>query len=72
MKVTFEELQKVCTSFTNESDYAHVQKHNTSRDAWTALDGIVYNITPYLRFHPGGQKELLRAAGRDGTKLFSE
>jgi cytochrome b involved in lipid metabolism len=37
-----------------------------------ALDGIVYNITPYVRFHPGGGKELLRGAGRDGTKLFSK
>lgn len=42
-----------------------------AHDAWTALDGIVYNITPYLRFHPGGAKEMLRTAGRDGTKLFS-
>lgn len=47
-------------------------QHNTAYDAWMALDGIVYNITPYVRFHPGGGKELLRGAGRDGTKLFSK
>jgi cytochrome b involved in lipid metabolism len=33
---------------------------------------VVYNITPYLKFHPGGVDELMRVAGRDGTKLFSE
>lgn len=29
-------------------------------------------MTPYLPFHPGGEKELMRVAGRDGTKLFCE
>ncbi|KAI0473593.1 hypothetical protein GGR56DRAFT_695979 [Xylariaceae sp. FL0804] len=40
--------------------------------AWTALGGRVYNLTPYLGFHPGGAPELLRAAGRDGTRLFAD
>ncbi|KAL2163629.1 hypothetical protein VTH06DRAFT_5687 [Thermothelomyces fergusii] len=42
------------------------------KDAWTVLGGRVYNITPYLPFHPGGEPELLRGAGRDGTRLFGE
>ncbi|KAK7914214.1 Cytochrome b5 reductase 4 [Apiospora marii] len=42
------------------------------KDAWTALGGRVYNITPYVAFHPGGGPELLRCAGRDGTRLFGE
>jgi cytochrome b involved in lipid metabolism len=48
------------------------QSGRRGKDAWTALGGRVYNITPYLPFHPGGEPELLRAAGRDGTKLFGE
>ena len=44
--------------------------HNKRDDAWAAFNGKVYNITPYLDFHPGGEKELMRVAGRDGTKLF--
>ncbi|KAI4870168.1 hypothetical protein F4820DRAFT_286626 [Hypoxylon rubiginosum] len=48
------------------------QTGRKGKDAWTAMGGRVYNITPYLPFHPGGEPELLRAAGRDGTKLFGE
>ncbi|CAG8583518.1 13191_t:CDS:2, partial [Ambispora leptoticha] len=47
-----------------------LRQHRTENDAWTALNGTIYNITPYLKFHPGGKKELMRCAGRDGTKLF--
>ncbi|KIH91055.1 heme steroid-binding protein domain protein [Sporothrix brasiliensis 5110] len=42
------------------------------RDAWTALGGMVYNISPYLPFHPGGAGELLRCAGKDGNQLFND
>ncbi|KAI5921068.1 hypothetical protein F4810DRAFT_382932 [Camillea tinctor] len=48
------------------------QTGRKGKDAWTALGGRVYNMTPYLPFHPGGEPELLRAAGRDGTRLFGE
>ena len=37
-----------------------------------ALRGKVFNVTPYMNFHPGGVDELLRAAGGDGTKLFDD
>ncbi|KAI8380600.1 cytochrome b5-like heme/steroid binding domain-containing protein [Choanephora cucurbitarum] len=47
-----------------------VRQHRTQEDAWTAIQGKVYNITPYLKFHPGGVKDLMRCAGKDGTKLF--
>jgi cytochrome b involved in lipid metabolism len=51
---------------------SELKKHNTPEDAWSTFYGKVYNITPYLRFHPGGESELMRVAGRDGTRLFGE
>ena len=47
-----------------------LKQHNKKDDAWSAFNGKVYNITHYLPYHPGGEKELMRVAGRDGTKLF--
>jgi cytochrome b involved in lipid metabolism len=41
-------------------------------DAWTSYNGKVYNITPYLPFHPGGKGELMRGAGKDSGQLFLE
>ena len=47
-----------------------LKQHNKRDDAWSAFSGKVYNITPYIDFHPGGARELMRVAGRDGTELF--
>lgn len=47
-----------------------LKQHNKRDDAWSAFNGKVYNVTAYLPFHPGGEKELMRVAGRDGTQLF--
>ncbi|CAG82041.1 YALI0C11627p [Yarrowia lipolytica CLIB122] len=47
-----------------------LKEHRSKEDAWMVLNGKVYNITPYLNFHPGGVPKLMVCAGRDGTSLF--
>ena len=47
-------------------------QHKTREDVWMAIHGKVYNVTHYLPYHPGGVGQLMRAAGRDGSKLFGE
>ncbi|KAI4197537.1 MAG: hypothetical protein LQ350_005852 [Teloschistes chrysophthalmus] len=44
------------------------------KNAWGVWQGKVYNLTPYLKFHPGGVDELMKGAGRDkdGERLFLE
>lgn len=49
-----------------------LSKHNTQDDCWIAVHGKVYNVTPYLDYHPGGVDEMMRSAGKDGTELFNE
>lgn len=47
--------------------------HKAEDDCWMVLRGRrVYNVTPYLHFHPGGVKKLMLCAGRDGTELFEK
>ena len=43
-------------------------------DAWATWQGRVYNVAPYLEYHPGGAKELMKGVGRVGTaeRLFNE
>lgn len=53
-----------------------LRTHNGRKgnNAWGVFQGKVYNLTPYLNFHPGGVGELLRGAGKveEGEKLFKE
>lgn len=42
------------------------------RPAWAAFKGKVYNIGPYMDFHPGGVGELRRGAGKVADGLFEE
>ena len=49
---------------------AEVELHNTVEDAWMVLNGKVYNVTRYVKFHPGGVDYLMQGAGKDATRLF--
>ncbi|VFR03375.1 unnamed protein product [Cuscuta campestris] len=49
-----------------------VKQHQTEGSMWTVLKGSVYNITPYMKFHPGGIDMLMKAVGKDCTPLFNK
>jgi len=49
-----------------------IEKHNTETDAWTVVNGIVYDVTKYLDYHRGGKSKLMMGAGRDCTSLFNK
>ncbi|XP_050894390.1 cytochrome b5 domain-containing protein RLF isoform X3 [Lathyrus oleraceus] len=48
-----------------------VRKHKLEGEMWTVLKGRVYNISPYMKFHPGGVDMLMKTVGKDCTSLFS-
>ncbi|XP_076941047.1 cytochrome b5 domain-containing protein RLF-like [Bidens hawaiensis] len=49
---------------------SEVKQHNTEDSMWTVFKGCVYNITPYMKYHPGGVDMLKKAVGKDCTTLF--
>jgi cytochrome b involved in lipid metabolism len=48
--------------------WEEIKKHNHKNDCWIVIENNVYDITGYLRLHPGGDI-ILDAAGKDGTSL---
>ncbi|GAB2210726.1 hypothetical protein Droror1_Dr00016009 [Drosera rotundifolia] len=51
---------------------SEVKQHQTEGSMWTVLKGRVYNIAPYMKFHPGGVDMLMKAVGKDCTLLFNK
>jgi len=49
---------------------SEIAKHNTSNDCWMIISNGVYDLTTYLRSHPGGYSMILPYCGKDGTQAF--
>eukprot|EP00698_Gefionella_okellyi_P025307 TRINITY_DN922_c0_g2_i1.p1 TRINITY_DN922_c0_g2~~TRINITY_DN922_c0_g2_i1.p1 ORF type:complete len:417 (+),score=91.39 TRINITY_DN922_c0_g2_i1:124-1374(+) len=50
---------------------SEVRQHSTRDDCWMVIRGLVYNVSSYMKYHPGGVGELMRGAGEDATELFN-
>lgn len=50
--------------------WAELAKHNSTKDAWIAIRGRVYNVTEFAALHPGGDI-IFTAAGNDATDVFA-
>ena len=49
---------------------SEVSQKNTSADCWVAIDGGVYDLTMWIRSHPGGAAAITQLCGTDGTQQF--
>ncbi|GFG22436.1 NADH-cytochrome b5 reductase 1 [Aspergillus udagawae] len=54
--------------FTTED----VAGHKTRDDLWVIIHGKVYDITKYIRDHPGGADVLIDVAGTDATAAYED
>ncbi|XP_070152118.1 cytochrome b5 isoform X2 [Polyergus mexicanus] len=51
---------------------AEVAKHTDSNDIWIIIHNNIYNVTPFLNEHPGGEEVLLEQAGCDASEPFED
>jgi cytochrome b involved in lipid metabolism len=63
---------KSSSSSSKEIGFAELCRHSAYDDLWLAIDGIVYDVTPFMDDHPGGGDIMLSAAGKDGTDDFED
>eukprot|EP01111_Echinosteliopsis_oligospora_P007133 TRINITY_DN2177_c0_g3_i1.p1 TRINITY_DN2177_c0_g3~~TRINITY_DN2177_c0_g3_i1.p1 ORF type:complete len:948 (+),score=270.77 TRINITY_DN2177_c0_g3_i1:99-2942(+) len=49
-----------------------VKKHNKKDDVWFVYHGGVYDVSSYLRDHPGGGNSLIANGGTDATITFEQ
>eukprot|EP00816_Leptocylindrus_hargravesii_P011551 CAMPEP_0196808404 /NCGR_PEP_ID=MMETSP1362-20130617/8389_1 /TAXON_ID=163516 /ORGANISM="Leptocylindrus danicus, Strain CCMP1856" /LENGTH=303 /DNA_ID=CAMNT_0042182733 /DNA_START=367 /DNA_END=1278 /DNA_ORIENTATION=+ len=53
----------------NNKDYyrrytiCQVRRHNSKKSAWLVADGCIYDATAYIKWHPGGERSILRYSG---------
>ncbi|XP_027109995.1 cytochrome b5 [Coffea arabica] len=52
--------------------FDEVVQHNKTKDCWLIIDGKVYDVTPFMEEHPGGDEVLLSATGKDATNDFED
>ena len=49
---------------------SEVLSHNRINDCYVIINSVVYDVTSFLEFHPGGKQALLNMAGKDATTAF--
>ena len=47
-----------------------LRNHSTASSCWIAVDGIVYDVTKFLKAHPGGANVIIDVSGKDVTEDF--
>jgi cytochrome b involved in lipid metabolism len=60
----------VASSTAKTYAMAEVITHNSATSCWATIDGNVYNLTTWIKQHPGGEQAILSICGKDGTQAF--
>ncbi|KAI2648592.1 Acyl-CoA 6-desaturase [Labeo rohita] len=51
--------------------WEEVQKHTKSGDQWIVVERKVYNVSQWVKRHPGGRRIIGHYAGEDATEAFT-
>ena len=53
-----------------EYEKDEIAKHNTEKDCWVIIKDQVYDVSKFLKDHPGGVDSIMVYAGGDATEQF--
>ncbi|KAJ5051874.1 uncharacterized protein L3040_001637 [Drepanopeziza brunnea f. sp. 'multigermtubi'] len=59
-------------SEAKELTYAEIAAHNSKKDLYMVIHDKVYDTTPFIDEHPGGEEVLLDVGGQDATEAFED
>ncbi len=59
------------TDKTSQLADEDVSTHNTATDCWLIIDNKVFDVTNYLRLHPGGKAIVVPYCGGEATAAFA-
>lgn len=51
---------------------AEVAKHNTTADCYASVGDKVYDLTAWIKKHPGGEQAIIGLCGTDATAKFTK
>lgn len=49
---------------------AEVAQHNRADDCWIVIDDVVYDVSKFIKIHPGGYQVLKKKIGQEVSELF--
>ena len=49
---------------------SEIKTHSSRSDCWSIVNANVYNLTSYVKNHPGGATVIENICGKDGSKAF--
>jgi cytochrome b involved in lipid metabolism/uncharacterized membrane protein len=49
---------------------AEVKKHASASSCWSVVDGEVFDLTKWIKRHPGGAQRILGMCGQDGSSAY--
>ncbi|KAA8516209.1 hypothetical protein F0562_019388 [Nyssa sinensis] len=52
--------------------FDEISKHNQKGDCWLIISGKVYDVSPFMDDHPGGDEVLLTSTEKDATDDFED
>ncbi|UJR38561.1 hypothetical protein I4U23_031227 [Adineta vaga] len=67
---SFDNVKMTNDSITQLITEEELAKHNKDNDVWIAINGQVYDVSEYLKDHPGGRNSILVTSGMDASEDF--